>query len=81
MRLGDAFLPITSLTIDASSNVEDGGATVSRQRGAWCSPCVEKQCAISLVCSLMQPADREAESVVPNAVIGGCEGVLAFVVL
>lgn len=64
-----------------AASVKDGGAAISRQRDAWCSPCVEKQCAISLVHSLMQPADREAESVVPNAVIGDCEGVLAFVVL
>lgn len=42
---------------------------------------MEKLCAISLVCSLMQPADREAESVVPNAIIDDFEGVLAFIVL
>ena len=58
-----------------AANVKGGGTAVSGQREAWCSPCMEKLCAVSLVCSLMQPADREGESVVPNVIIGDCEGV------
>lgn len=42
---------------------------------------MEKLRAISLVFSLMQQADREAESVVLNVIIDDCEGVLAFIVL
>lgn len=64
-----------------AANVKDGGAAVSGQHDAWCSPCVEKLCAVSLVCSLMQPADREAESVVPNVITDDCGGVLVFIVL
>lgn len=73
--------PCNILTLQTpAANVKYDGAAISRH-DAWCSPCTEKLCAISLVCSLIQPADREAESVVPNVIIDDCEGVLAFIVL
>ena len=41
----------------------------------------EALCAVGLVCSLMQLADRKADSVVPNVITDDCEGVLSFILL
>lgn len=59
-------------------NMEGGGAIGSREHNGWC---YSSFFAISLVCWLIQPADKKVECVVPNVIIDDCEGVLAFILL